>query len=144
MKTWLSIFGIQALWIEKVFAIPVADDLKVESRFLSSTDLLQWATGLGIVVILILLCAWLLKHLSGHVAPGSPRLMVLSGISVGSRERVILVQAGDRQLVLGVAPGRVQTLCILDSSEKITDSEPIEDRAAPAFSEVIRGVLHRG
>ncbi|MEG7523045.1 MAG: flagellar biosynthetic protein FliO [Chromatiales bacterium] len=42
---------------------------------------------------------------------------VLGGTSVGPRERVVVVKVDDIRLLLGVAPGRVQTLHVLDQSE---------------------------
>ena len=41
-------------------------------------------------------------------------LRILGGLSMGARERVVLLQVGDTQLLVGVAPGRVQTLHVLE------------------------------
>ena len=66
------------------------------------------------VLALIGLLSWLLRR-SGHFQSGvSGSMKVLGGISMGARERVVLLQVGEQQLVLGVAPGRVQTLHVLD------------------------------
>ena len=37
-------------------------------------------------------------------------MRVVSALSVGMREKVVLVQVGEEQLLLGVAPGRVNVL----------------------------------
>ncbi|WP_172600428.1 FliO/MopB family protein [Sulfurivermis fontis] len=52
---------------------------------------------------------------------------MLGGVPVGQRERVVLIQVGNKQLLLGVAPGRVQTLHVLD--------EPINVTAVPSGGE---------
>jgi flagellar protein FliO/FliZ len=75
--------------------------------------------GLLAVLAMIFALAWLLRRFGtfSRLAPG--RFRVLAAVSLGSRERVVLLQAGGKQLVLGVAPGRVETLCVLEDSEII-------------------------
>jgi flagellar protein FliO/FliZ len=85
----------------------------------ASVDTVQWLGGLMVVLAAILLFAWALRRLGSFSASDGGRFKVLAALSVGARERVVLVQAGDKQLVLGVAPGRVQTLCILEAEQAI-------------------------
>jgi flagellar protein FliO/FliZ len=42
---------------------------------------------------------------------------------LGTRERAVLLQVGDQQLVVGVAPGRVQTLHVLDKPLSMEDKQ---------------------
>lgn len=81
---------------------------------LGVADIAQLAAGLALVVALIAALAWALRRLGGVPVAGRGPLQVLGGLSVGARERVVLLRVGDRQLLLGVAPGRVQTLQVLD------------------------------
>ena len=76
----------------------------------------QMIFGLTVVVGVLLLCLWLLKRVT---APrGSARgLRVLGAAPVGPRERVVLVEVGGKVLVLGVAPGRVNTLDTLQPDQ---------------------------
>ena len=46
---------------------------------------------------------------------GSDALKIEASVAVGTRERVVMVRAADTYLVLGVAPGQVRTLHVLDS-----------------------------
>ncbi|HUL10692.1 MAG TPA: flagellar biosynthetic protein FliO [Methylococcaceae bacterium] len=82
-------------------------------------DIVQWIGGLVVVLTAILVFGWALRRLGNFSRLEAGRFQVLAAISVGARERVVLVQAGDKQLLLGVAPGRVQTLCILEGEEAI-------------------------
>jgi len=41
-------------------------------------------------------------------------LRCIESIAVGMKERVVLVQAGEKQMLLGVAPGNVRTLHVFD------------------------------
>ena len=99
----------------------------------AGTDLVgslgQMAFGLTVVVGVLLLCLWLLKRVS---APrGSARgLRVLGAAPVGPRERVVLVEVGGKVLVLGVAPGRVNTLDTLQP-DQLAALNAAADTAAP-------------
>ncbi|VAW78095.1 Flagellar biosynthesis protein FliO [hydrothermal vent metagenome] len=81
---------------------------------IAMTNLWQLTLGMLAVLALILLIAWLLKRSGGFQMASGGGLRVLGGLSMGARERVVLIQVGDTQLLLGVAPGRVQTLHVLD------------------------------
>ncbi|MBN8440749.1 MAG: flagellar biosynthetic protein FliO [Thauera sp.] len=72
--------------------------------------------GLAVVVALLLACLWAIKRLT---APrGSAGAMrVLGAVPVGPRERVVLLDLGSKVLVLGVAPGSVSTLHVLEADE---------------------------
>jgi flagellar protein FliO/FliZ len=42
-------------------------------------------------------------------------LKIIGGISMGSRERIVLLQVGSEQLLVGVSPGRINTLHVLEA-----------------------------
>lgn len=69
--------------------------------------------GLGVVLALIVLSAWAYRRLARVPRGVGGALRVLGGLSLGTRERVVLIQVGDEQLLLGVAPGRVEALHVL-------------------------------
>ncbi|MEQ8265449.1 flagellar biosynthetic protein FliO [Pseudohaliea sp.] len=76
-------------------------------------------------LLLVLLCLaaviWLLRRVNRAGSGRGGSLRVLATASVGVREKVVLLAAGDRQLLLGVAPGTVRTLHVFD--------EPVADAA---------------
>ncbi|MCW8919161.1 MAG: flagellar biosynthetic protein FliO, partial [Gammaproteobacteria bacterium] len=77
-------------------------------------DLLQVVLSLLFVVLLIVLTAWFIRRFSGAALSRNGALRLLAGLQVGQRERIVLVQAGEVQLLLGVAPGEVRTLHVFD------------------------------
>lgn len=75
----------------------------------------QMVFGLAVVVVMLLGSLWLIKRLS--VPRGAAAgLKVLGGVSIGSRERVVLVEVADKVLVVGVSPASVTTLHTLDAA----------------------------
>lgn len=80
---------------------------------LAASNLVQLLFGLIVVLIAIGATALLFRRF-GRLPQGPGNLRVIGGLSLGVRERAVLVQVGDRQLLLGVAPGRVETLHVLE------------------------------
>jgi flagellar protein FliO/FliZ len=81
---------------------------------LSAGNVVQLLIGMIGVLVLIIGLAWLFKRMGGLQTAMGKELRVVGGLSMGARERVVLIQVGDKQLLLGVAPGRVQTLYELE------------------------------
>ncbi len=75
----------------------------------NSGSVTQLLSGLLLVIALILALAWFFRRYSG--LPGQSRgLKVIASLPLSSREKLVLVQAGEKQLLLGVAPGRVSLI----------------------------------
>jgi flagellar protein FliO/FliZ len=83
-------------------------------RGVSAAYLLQFSLGLVVVLLAVLALAWLLRRVGRLQSSAGGGLRTLGGLSLGPRERAVLVQVGETQLLLGVAPGRVQTLHVLE------------------------------
>lgn len=97
--------------------------------------------GLIIVVLLMVAMAWMMRRMGGLSNAASGSLRVLGGLSMGTRERVVLIQVGETQLLLGVAPGRVQTLHILEHPISINETGKGE---RGNFASVLGAALQRG
>lgn len=69
------------------------------------------AFSLAIVLALIFLLAWLLKRFTpGAVRVGNKHMQVLSTLSLGGKERLMLVDVAGTQMVLGVSSDGVSCL----------------------------------
>lgn len=84
-------------------------------------------------LILVLGCAlgvlYIIKKVHGMPA-GDRRnaIRLLGALKVGSREKILLLQSGDKQLLVGVAAGSVRTLHVFDG----TDEPVLEDASRAA------------
>ena len=75
--------------------------------------LMETAIGLLLVLALILGLAWLLRRFGKLPLAGKGMVSIVGGVSLGPRERAVILQVGETRLLVGVAPGRVQTLHVL-------------------------------
>lgn len=107
---------------------------------LGAGDVLQVFFALLFVLLLIGVAAWFFRRMSLGNFAGQGALRLLASVSVGQRERVVLVQAGETQLLLGVAQGNVRTLHVFDQPVM-----PQNGNAAPTenFAERLAAVLKR-
>jgi flagellar protein FliO/FliZ len=84
----------------------------------SAGSLLQVVFGLLVVLGLLAGALWFLKRMGGgRFAPGSV-VKIVGGVSVGNRERVMVVEVADQWIVIGVAPGRVTTLASMPRQDQ--------------------------
>jgi flagellar protein FliO/FliZ len=74
--------------------------------------LTQLILGLVLILALIAGAAWLLRRFL-PLRGGDGAIKILGGLALGARERLVLVQVEEARLLLGIAPGRVQTLHVL-------------------------------
>lgn len=67
------------------------------------------------VLVFFLLFAWALRrsqHIGSHQ---SADLRIVASMSLGTRERVVVVQAGAQQVLLGITPTHINSLTVLES-----------------------------
>lgn len=130
-----------SIWLGCLTIVPafageqVADASKamtaITESTLSSSHLIDTAAGLIAVLALMLALAWLVKRYVQVPGMGKGQIKILGGISLGPRERAVLISVGGERVLLGVAPGRVQTLHVLQK----TDSE--EPAGEAGFGELL-------
>jgi flagellar protein FliO/FliZ len=74
----------------------------------------ETAIGLVVVLLLILALAWAFKRFGSRLPmAGRGPVQVLGGVSLGARERAVLLSVEGTRLLVGVAPGQVRTLHVL-------------------------------
>ncbi|EAR20659.1 flagellar biosynthetic protein FliO [Nitrococcus mobilis] len=115
---------------------------RVDGSGVDMDALLRLTFALGVVLAAIIGLAWLLRRVVRFNHGAAGQLRILGGLAVGSRERIVLVQVGKAQLLVGVAPGRVQTLHVLDEPIEVPAvAAPGADGRSVSFAQRLRAVL---
>lgn len=110
---------------------------------LGAEYLVQFGLGLVVVLATVVVLVWVLRRVGQLQTSFGGTLKTLGGLSLGARERIVLIQVGDTQILLGVAPGRIQTLYILDTPlEKI--STPQEGVSRSQFAKRLASAIKQG
>ncbi|MCW3150311.1 flagellar biosynthetic protein FliO [Stutzerimonas stutzeri] len=108
---------------------------------MSSTDmgaqLSKLLLGLLLVVGLIFLLAWLLRRVQQLNPRGTQVIKLVSSQALGPRERLVLVQVGSEQVLIGLSAGRITPLHVLKEPVHLPDSEPANPEFAQRLMELL-------
>lgn len=108
----------------------------------SAGGLVSVTFALLAVLAAIFLLAWLARRMRtlGNRVAGA--LEILASMPLGAKERAVLVKVGDTHILLGVAPGQVNTLHVL--AQPLELGKPAstgETTARPSFGALLKRSL---
>jgi len=138
MKKRVSFAAPLLLMAEAIGAAPGEASSRLVDSPLSTANLIETAVGLAAVLALMLGLAWLVKRYVQVPGMGKGRVQVLGGVSLGAREKAVLLTVEGRRLLVGVAPGRVQTLVVLDGEAPPEAAFAAELEAATSAQDTVR------
>jgi len=98
-----------------LFALPARADTdtvstEVGSSLFTGDYLLQVVGSFFLVICVLLAVMVLLKRFNTVGTSKGGYIQILASAPLGQRERAVLLQVGDEQILVGVAPGNVTTL----------------------------------
>tara|TARA_R110000823_G_scaffold47903_15_gene121887 strand:+ start:2860 stop:3306 length:447 start_codon:yes stop_codon:yes gene_type:complete len=102
-------WGVALLLGGAPLALAVAAESSEPSIY-SLRYMVQVAGSLLLVLGCMLAVLFLIRKLQGMPVGEKNALRVLGSLKVGTREKILLLEAGDEQLLIGVASGSVRTL----------------------------------
>lgn len=89
-------------------------------RISSGASLLNLAFGLGLILILIFALAWLARRMGQGGMLNNSHIKVMAAMPLGTRERLLVVDVGGQQLLLGITATQINTLHVF--------TEPVIDK----------------
>lgn len=92
-----------------------------------------------LVLGLIFLLAWLVRRVQQAGPRGNRLIRTLASQPLGPRDRLVLVQVGEEQILLGLTPGRITPLHVLKEPVHLPDGEP----ATPEFAQRLLELLNK-
>jgi flagellar protein FliO/FliZ len=101
-------------------------------------QLSQLLLGLVVVLAVIVALAWVVRRIQQAAPRGNQVIDIVSARALGPRDRLVLVQVGDEQVLIGVSPGRISTLHVM--------KEPVRgpvrgEQATPEFAQRLMELL---
>lgn len=98
-------------------------------------SIIKMLLGLAVVLGVMALIAFLLKRLLPAMTANKQAVArVVGGVSVGTRERVVVVEIADRWIVVGVAAGQVTSLANLNIGENPLQDGTSEDLTSKSLN----------
>lgn len=94
--------------------------------------------GLAAVLAVMALVSWGVKRMLPNAVAQNSTIKVVGGVSVGSRERVVVLEVAGRWLVVGVAQGQVSAIADLEAGADALASSVMADKATSKNSPVTK------
>ncbi|MFJ2430940.1 flagellar biosynthetic protein FliO [Pseudomonas sp. NPDC087804] len=140
MKRFL--WALLALPISVMAAEPVATTAAVAAPVVNSGiagQLTQLVFGLLLVLGIIFFLAWLLRRVQQAGPAGKGQVIELIGSrALGPRDRLMLVQVGNEQILLGLSPGTITALHVL---KEPVPAPSTSEKATPDFAQQLLKIL---
>jgi flagellar protein FliO/FliZ len=110
LVTFVTLISAAAFAADKPFAAPQTPEHPAAS---TAGSLLQVTLSLALVLAAVFAAAWVVRRLSGFGRFGANAIQVVADAPLGTKERAVLVQVGEQQLLLGVTQSQVNLLHVL-------------------------------
>ena len=133
--------GLLALPLSVLAAEPLANATAAAAPVVGSSiggQLTQLVLGLLLVLGLIFALAWLLRRVQQAGPRQGQVIELISSRALGARDRLVLVQVGNEQILLGLTPGRITPLHVLKEPVQLPDTT---QPATPEFAKRLMEVL---
>jgi flagellar protein FliO/FliZ len=98
-------------------------------------ELLRVMLSLGAIVALIFAAGWLTRRLQARQFIGGRRLRCVESMSISARERVLLIEADGKRLLVGVGAGGVRALHVYEGT--VAAEQAPAPVAVPPFAELL-------
>ena len=139
MKNLISYGAVFLCSISTVFAAVDAESKKA-GETVTYEHVLSWSLGLVVVLCLFFVCLWSMRKMGALPISAKQNMKVITGLSLGMREKLVLVQVGDKQLLLGVTSNRIDNLLVLKGDEQLFQDKP-EGRIDSEFSKKLKQLM---
>lgn len=100
-------------------------------------QLLQLVLGLLLVIGLIFVLAWLMRRVQRAGPAGNQVIKLVGSRALGTRDRLVLVQVGNEQVLLGVSPGSITALHVMNEPVDVPDPQSVQPEFAKRLLEAL-------
>jgi len=138
---------ITAIFLFSISSVCTAIEIdgKKPTKLVTYDHVVSCALGLIIVIALFFACIWLMRKMGALPENSKQKMRVIAGLSLGGREKVILLEVGEKQLVLGVSPGGINNLLVLEDNDRVvqeTKERPAEGEFSQKLKQIMTGTLN--
>jgi flagellar protein FliO/FliZ len=135
MKTLFASFGalLMAVAPGMLRAAPAA--MAAPAPMNTGAELLRVVLSLAGIVAMIFVAGWLTRRAQARVRPGGRKIRVIETMPVGVKEKVMLMEVGGTQLLVGASPSGLRTLHVL--ATPVVEDAPASPVAPQSFRDIL-------
>ena len=107
-------------------------------EFNATGELLRVILSLVGIIAIILAAGWLTRRMQRRPGSGGRRIRCVESFAVGARDRLLLLDADGKRLLVGMGPGGMRTLHVYEGPAP-ADNEPGQANGPPkpVFAELL-------
>lgn len=125
-----------------LMALPAPQPVALAAPPSTAASLMQTVVALLFVLGLLAALAWFLKRFAPRAGLGQRNVKLVGALSVGARERILVVEVADQWIVVGASPGRMNALATLPRQPQPQDEEaPVA--AGASFAEWFKQTIDK-
>jgi len=134
----LSILTILFLWNNISMAAEQVAAKTLTTPPISTSALFETLLGLLLVLSLIAFLAWLLRRTGRFQMTTNGEMKIITSLALGPRERAVLLQVGEQQILVGVTSQSMQTLHVLEEKVSVKTSRPLSSGFAEKLQQMMQ------
>ena len=139
LKCFCYLF-ISVGWVIPVYGQGISSDSAVNA----SDSVMQMLLGLIAVLAMIFAVVWLLKKVGYQGYQNNNHMKIKACLPLSTKEKLMLVEIGKQQLLIGVGPGFVNHIADIDDEvEMVTDKEKSQV-GATIFADKLKAIISKG
>ena len=108
-----------------------------DTTTIGASELLSLGSSLVVIVIAIVALGWLYSRSRSLGGGNNDVINVMASRALGTRERLLLVEVADQQLLVGITASQVQTLHVFDKPVVTRKSTPM----SPGFATRLKAAI---
>lgn len=117
LGNWLAVRGrgLLSLLLVLFTQLSYAQAAAPAAQIGSGRHLVNVTLALMGIIALIFAISWFVKRFSHGAFSANAHIKVLSAMPLGTRERIVLIEAGGQQLLLGITSTSINTLHVFET-----------------------------
>jgi len=122
-----------------------AEEAAATSPVSYSTNFIQMMTGLFLIVFMIVGVVWLMKKIGYKGYSASGLIKIKSCLPISTKEKILLIQVGEEQVLIGTAPGFIGHIKTIEKPIETT-SENAGFTSSPvssAFADKLKSIINK-
>ncbi|MDR7089505.1 flagellar biosynthetic protein FliO [Cellvibrio fibrivorans] len=122
-RNWLSVKG-RGFWVLLLVSfteLSYAQATVPTAQIGSGRHLVNVTLALMGIIGLIFAISWFVKRFSQGTFSANAHIKILSAMPLGTRERIVLIEAGGQQLLLGITSTHINTLHVFETPIVVDD-----------------------
>ncbi len=96
-----------------IFASDESTATVINTGPINADNMMQLVIGLMIVLACIVVLAWIAKRMNHLQSSTGGMLKIIGGLNIGTKEKIVLLQVGSEQILIGVTQSNISKLHLL-------------------------------